>query len=48
MTTLMIVSAVCTVTMLADLRDAARSAVTVNLAGSGSWPLSRAILMITS
>jgi hypothetical protein len=47
-TTLMIVSAVCTLMMLADRRDAAWSAATANTAGSGSWPPSRATLMMTS
>jgi len=47
-TTLMIVSAVCTLTMLADLRDAARSAAAEYATGSGSWPSLRATLMTTS
>jgi hypothetical protein len=47
-TTLMIVSAVCTLMMLADRRDAAWSAATANTTGSGSWPPSRATLMMTS
>ena len=47
-TTLMIVSARCTLMMLADRRDAARSAATANVTGSGSWPPSRATLMMTS
>jgi hypothetical protein len=47
-TTLMIVSAMCTLMMLADRRDAAWSAATANVTGSGSWPPSRATLMMTS
>ena len=47
-TTLMIVPAVCTLMMLADRRDAAWSAATANVTGSGSWPPSRATLMMTS
>jgi hypothetical protein len=47
-TTLMIASAVCTLMMLADRRDAAWSAATANTTGSGSWPPSRATLMMTS
>jgi hypothetical protein len=47
-TTLMIATAVCTLMMLADRRDAAWSAATANTTGSGSWPPSRATLMMTS
>jgi len=46
-TTLMIVSAMCTLMMLANRRDAAWSAATANVTGSGSWPPSRATLMIS-
>jgi len=41
-TTLMMVSAVCGVTMLADLRHAAWLAAAAKVTGSGNWPLSRA------
>ena len=47
-TTLMIASAVCALMMLADLRDAARSAATAKVTGSGSRPPSRATVMMTS
>ena len=40
-TTLMMVSAVCGVTMLADLRHAAWLAAAARLPGAGNWPLSR-------
>jgi hypothetical protein len=41
-TTLMMVPAVCAVTMLADLRHAAWLAAAAKVTGSGTWPLSRA------
>jgi hypothetical protein len=47
-TTLMIVSSVCTLTMLADLRDAAWSAAAAYVTGSGSRSSSRGTLMMTS
>jgi hypothetical protein len=37
----MMVSAVCGVTMLADLRHAAWLAAAAKVTGSGNWPLSR-------
>ncbi len=46
-TTLIIWSAVCALTMLADLRHAARSAAAAKLTGSGSQPPSRATVMGT-
>ena len=39
-TTLMMVSAVCGVTMLADLRHAAWLAAAAKVTGSGNWPRS--------
>jgi hypothetical protein len=41
-TTLMMVPAVCALTMLADLRHAAWLAAAAKVTGSGNWPLSRA------
>ncbi len=41
-TTLMMVPAVCAVTMLADLRHAAWLAAAAKVTGSGNWLLSRA------
>ena len=41
-TTLMMVPAVCALTMLADLRQAAWLAAAAKVTGSGNWPLSRA------
>jgi hypothetical protein len=41
-TTLMMVPAVCAVTMLAGLRHAAWLAAAAKVTGSGNWPLSRA------
>jgi hypothetical protein len=41
-TTLMMVSAVCALRMLAGLRHAAWLAAAAKVAGSGNWPLSRA------
>jgi hypothetical protein len=38
----MMVSAVCALTMLVDLRHAAWLAAAAKVAGSGNWPLSRA------
>ena len=46
-TTLMMWSAVYALTMLADLRHAARSAAAAKLTGSGSQPPSRATVMGT-
>ena len=39
--TLMMVPAVCALTMLADLRHAAWLAAAAKVTGSGNWPLSR-------
>src|ERR1700683_2874742 len=45
---LMILSSMCALTMLADLRHAASSAATANATGSGSWPSwSRETVMVT-
>jgi hypothetical protein len=40
--------AVCALTMLAALADAARSAATTNSAGLGGWPPSLSTVTVTS
>ena len=45
---LMIWLAVCALTMLAALADAACSAATANSAGFGRWPPSLSTVMVTS
>jgi len=44
---LMILSVMCALTMLADLRQAAWSAATAKATGSGSSPSSRATVTVT-
>jgi len=46
-TMLMILSLMCALTMLADLRQAASSAATAKLIGSGSWPSSPETVIVT-
>jgi hypothetical protein len=46
-TTLMMVSAVCALTMLADLRHAAWLAVAAKATGSGIWTPSHETVMVT-